>query len=84
MTGEITLRGRVLPIGGLKEKAVAAHRNGIRHVIVPYQNLRDIDDMPQEVRESISFHPVKTMDDVLAKALARSDYAGEAPTVAPH
>src|SRR5439155_21880964 len=49
MTGEITLRGRVLPIGGLKEKAVAAHRNGIRHVIVPFGNTRDLDEMPQEV-----------------------------------
>jgi len=78
MTGEITLRGRVLPIGGLKEKAVAAHRNGVRHVIIPYQNVRDTDDMPQEVRDGICFHPVKTMDDVLALALARADYAGDA------
>jgi ATP-dependent Lon protease len=84
MTGEITLRGRVLPIGGLKEKAVAAHRNAIRHVLIPYQNVRDIDEMPQEVRDAVSFHPVKTMDDVLAFALARSDYAAEAPAVAPH
>jgi ATP-dependent Lon protease len=84
MTGEITLRGRVLPIGGLKEKAVAAHRNSIRHVLIPAQNVRDIEEMPQEVRDTVSFHPVKTMDDVLALALARSDYAVEAPAVAPH
>jgi ATP-dependent Lon protease len=85
MTGEITLRGRVLPIGGLKEKAVAAHRNLIRHVLIPQQNMRDIDEMPQEVRDAVSFHPVKTMDDVLALALARTtDYAAEAPVVAPH
>jgi ATP-dependent Lon protease len=84
MTGEITLRGRVLPIGGLKEKAVAAHRNSVRHVIIPHQNLRDIDDLPQDVRNGVSFHPVKTMDDVLAIALARSDYAGDVPAVAPH
>src|SRR5207247_2067277 len=77
MTGEITLRGRVLPIGGLKEKAVAAHRNAVRHVIIPYQNLRDIDEMPQEVRDAVSFHAVKTMDDVLALALARADFAAE-------
>ena len=84
MTGEITLRGRVLPIGGLKEKAVAAHRNAIRHVLIPQQNVRDIDEMPEEVRDTVSFHPVKTMDDVLALALARTDYVGEAPAVAPH
>src|SRR5262249_46181973 len=84
MTGEITLRGRVLPIGGLKEKAVAAHRNGVRHVIVPHQNMRDIDDLPVEVRDAISFHPVKTMDEVLSKAMARADYSGEAPVVAAH
>src|ERR1043166_4112177 len=51
MTGEITLRGRVLPIGGLKEKAVAAHRNSVRHVIIPDQNIRDLDELPQDVRE---------------------------------
>src|SRR6202035_3129669 len=49
MTGEVTLRGRVLPIGGLKEKAVAAHRNRILHVIIPHQNLRDVEELPQEV-----------------------------------
>jgi ATP-dependent Lon protease len=84
MTGEITLRGRVLPIGGLKEKAVAAHRNSIRHVLIPHQNIRDIEEMPQEVRDAVSFHPVKTMDDVLALALARAEYAAETPAVAPH
>jgi len=84
MTGEITLRGRVLPIGGLKEKAVAAHRNSIRHVLIPHQNVRDIEEMPKEVRDTVSFHPVKTMDDVLSLALARSEYVAEAPAVAPH
>jgi ATP-dependent Lon protease len=84
MTGEITLRGRVLAIGGLKEKAVAAHRNAIRHVIIPHQNLRDIDELPVEVRDSLSFHAVKTMDEVLAFALARSEYASDAPVVAAH
>src|SRR5512132_2769911 len=58
MTGEITLRGRVLPIGGLKEKAVAAFRAGVRHVIIPWQNARDLPDLPVEVREGLSFHPV--------------------------
>ena len=69
MTGEITLRGRVLPIGGLKEKAVAAHRNGISHVIVPQGNAREIEEIPEDVRDVVHFHPVRTMDDVLAQAL---------------
>ncbi|HUQ20765.1 MAG TPA: S16 family serine protease, partial [Gemmatimonadaceae bacterium] len=69
MTGEITLRGRVLPIGGLKEKSVAAHRNKISEVIIPFGNARDVDDLPEEVRASVRFHPVKTMDEVLTIAL---------------
>ena len=66
MTGEITLRGRVLPIGGLKEKSVAAHRNGIAHVIVPHGNARELEELPEEVRAAVQFHPVRTMDEVLA------------------
>ncbi len=69
MTGEITLRGRVLPIGGLKEKSVAAHRNKVSDVIIPYGNARDLDELPQEVRAAVRFHPVKTMDEVLAIAM---------------
>ncbi len=69
MTGEITLRGRVLPIGGLKEKAVAAHRHHVEHVIVPAANIRDLEELPAEVRAAVKFHPVKTMDEVLALAL---------------
>ena len=69
MTGEITLRGRVLPIGGLKEKAVAAHRNHVTHVIIPAANVRDIEELPEDVRATVHFHPVKTMDEVLAIAL---------------
>jgi ATP-dependent Lon protease len=69
MTGEITLRGRVLPIGGLKEKAVAAHRQRVAHVIIPAANLRDLEELPAEVRSGVQFHPVKTMDEVLALAL---------------
>jgi ATP-dependent Lon protease len=84
MTGEITLRGRVLGIGGLKEKAVAAHRNAVRHVLIPHQNVRDLEDLPQEVRSGITFHPVKTMDDVLALALVHADFAADVPAVAPH
>ena len=79
MTGEITLRGRVLPIGGLKEKAVAAHRNKVSEVIIPAQNAREIEELPAELQAAIRFHPVKTMDEVLALALrpAVSSSAGE-------
>jgi ATP-dependent Lon protease len=84
MTGEITLRGRVLPIGGLKEKAVAAFRSGVRHVVIPWQNARDLPELPAEVREGLTFHPVRTMDEVLTVALGRTPqpYAGDAPTAA--
>ena len=75
MTGEITLRGRVLPIGGLKEKSVAAHRNKVSEVIVPHGNARDVEELPEEVRASVRFHPVKTMDEVLAIALRRQPSA---------
>jgi ATP-dependent Lon protease len=69
MTGEITLRGRVLPIGGLKEKSVAAHRNKVSDVIIPHGNARDLDELPEEVRAAVRFHPVKTMDEVLSIAM---------------
>jgi ATP-dependent Lon protease len=69
MTGEITLRGRVLPIGGLKEKSVAAHRNGIAHVIIPFGNARELEELPEEVTTAVQFHPVRTMDDVMAFVL---------------
>jgi len=65
MTGEITLRGRILPIGGLKEKALAAHRNKIFEIIIPYENEKDLEDIPPTVKKHVKFHPVKTMDDVL-------------------
>ena len=71
MTGEITLRGRVLPIGGLKEKLVAARRAGVTRVIIPAENARDLDDVPPEVVAALHVHPVASMDDVLAVALAQ-------------
>jgi ATP-dependent Lon protease len=69
MTGEITLRGRVLPIGGVKEKAVGAHRAGVTHVLLPKANVRDLDEVPQEVKDAITFHFVGSMDDVLSFGL---------------
>jgi ATP-dependent Lon protease len=69
MTGEVTLRGNVLPIGGLKEKSLAAHRCGIRKVLIPKLNMKDMDDIPQIVKDHITFIPVETMDQVLAEAL---------------
>jgi len=69
MTGEITLRGLVLPIGGLKEKTLAAKRAGIKEVIVPARNEKDMPDIPEEVRNTLKFHFAKTVDEVLAVAL---------------
>lgn len=69
MTGEVTLRGRVLPIGGLKEKALAAIRAGIDTIIIPEQNKKDIVEVPEEIRKKITFHPVKEMDQVVKIAL---------------
>jgi ATP-dependent Lon protease len=72
MTGEITLRGRVLPIGGLKEKVLAAHRAGIRTIIVPTENKKDLEDIPAEIREQLKFVLADTMDIVLRTALTQN------------
>lgn len=70
MTGEITLRGRVLPIGGLKEKSLSAHRSGISTIIMPEENEKDLDDIPESVRKNLTFIPVKHLDEVLDHALS--------------
>jgi ATP-dependent Lon protease len=69
MTGEVTLQGRVLPIGGLKQKVLAAHAAGLTDVILPERNRGDLDDIPEDVREQMSFHPVMSIDEVLDLAL---------------
>ncbi|HJV44504.1 MAG TPA: endopeptidase La [Bacillota bacterium] len=71
MTGEITLRGRVLPIGGLKEKSLAAHRAGLKTIIMPKENEKDIDDIPETVRNDLTFVPVEHLDQVLERALVK-------------
>ena len=85
MTGEITLRGRVLPIGGLKEKLLAAHRGGITTVIIPEDNKKDLADMPASITSSLDIHPVRWIDEVLDIALERPlqpKPASEAPPAA--
>jgi ATP-dependent Lon protease len=76
MTGEVTLQGRVLPIGGLKQKALAAHAAGLSDVIMPERNRADLEDVPEDVREELSFHPVMTLGEVLELALE--------PEASPH
>ena len=69
MTGEITLSGLVLPVGGIREKALAARRHGIKTFILPARNEDDLDELPPEVRETVRFVPVKTLEEVLKIAL---------------
>lgn len=77
MTGEITLRGRVLPIGGFKEKSLAAKRAGIKKILFPFENLKDLEDVPESIRKEIQFVPVKTMDEVLEHALVKEEKKNE-------
>ena len=79
MTGEVTLRGRVLAIGGLKEKTMAAKRNGIRTVLIPKDNLRDLAEIDPVVREALRFVPAETVDTVLEEALCPAGAAEERP-----
>ena len=71
MTGEVTLRGRVLPIGGLKEKLLAALRGGIKKVLIPAENAKDLADIPDNVKNALEIVPVSRMDEVLSHALIR-------------
>lgn len=71
MTGEITLRGEVLPIGGLKEKLLAAQRGGIKHVLIPQGNVKDLAEIPANVKQKLEIHPVKWIEQVLSHALER-------------
>ena len=69
MTGEITLRGEVLPIGGLKEKLLAAHRGGIKRVVIPKENAKDLEEIPDNVKQDLEIYPVRWIDEVLRLAL---------------
>ncbi len=85
MTGEITLRGRVLPIGGLKEKVLAAHRGGIKTVLIPKENAKDLREIPRKVREKLQIICVESADEVLREALLpeRPDEFMRKPGTAP-
>ena len=76
-TGEVTLQGKVLPIGGVKQKLLAAHRDGLTDVIVPRRNEPDLDDVPESVRAEIQIHPVSTVAEVLSLALSLDVASGE-------
>ena len=69
MTGEITLRGRVLPIGGLREKSIAAHRSGLKKILIPKDNVRDLDEVPESVKNNLEIVPVSSIDEVAEIAI---------------
>ena len=83
MTGEITLRGRVMPIGGLKEKVLGAHRAGIKHILLPKDNEGDLEDIPEDVRSALAFHVVATLDEVFDLALLPAPPATDEPASQP-
>jgi len=83
MTGEITLRGQVLPIGGVKEKVLAAHRNGLRTVILPKSNQADVEDVPEEVQKSMEFIFAESIEEVIANALEPAPASPEEPQPKP-
>jgi ATP-dependent Lon protease len=71
MTGEVTLRGKVLPVGGIREKVLAAHRAGIKKILLPKENERDIEEIPEKVREQLEFVLISTVDEALEHALVK-------------
>ena len=79
MTGEISISGKVLPIGGLKEKSMAAYKAGIRDVIIPKENERDLAEFDRELLDNITYHPVATVDEVIALAVVSKQNAAEQP-----
>jgi ATP-dependent Lon protease len=81
MTGEVTLQGRVLPIGGLKQKVLAAHAAGLTEVLLPERNRGDLDEVPEEVREQMTFHPVMSIDEVLGLALEPAEAGADVPAL---
>jgi ATP-dependent Lon protease len=87
MTGEITLRGNVLPVGGIKEKLLAAHRAGIKVVLIPKNNLSDLDDIPKDVRDEMTIHLIKKVDEILPLALEPpgelAPVSGQSPSTPP-
>ena len=73
MTGEITIQGRVLPVGGIKEKLLAGVARGLKHAIIPYQNKKDLEEIPQELRKKIKVHTVRHYDEVINLAFVNDD-----------
>ncbi len=84
MTGEITLRGRVLEIGGVKEKVIAGHRAGLKKIVLPKDNEKDMEDVPEKVQKDIKFVFVSRIDEVLSQALNKWPVVKEKPTITRH
>ena len=80
MTGEMTLRGKILPIGGLREKTFAAYRHGVKHVILPYDNMNDMDEIDTQVKESVVFHFVRKFDEIPSLLLCEATQESESQT----